>query len=96
MDGSSRSGSLDDATDRILSHLEDPRPTGPTEFNVRGLVNSFSRPQGDESNRLPLFNNPENGVTVVGIALVFPVSDSPATIEYVVGTVGPMPEEASQ
>lgn len=34
-------GSLDDATDRILSHLEDPRPTGPTQFDVRGLVMGY-------------------------------------------------------
>jgi len=31
-------GSLDDATDRILSHLEDPSLHGPTQFDVRGLV----------------------------------------------------------
>lgn len=30
--------SLDDATDTILSHLEDPRPTGPAPFRVQGLV----------------------------------------------------------
>ena len=30
--------SLDDSTDKILAHLEDPRPTGPTEFRVQGLV----------------------------------------------------------
>jgi len=34
-------GSLDDATDRILSHLEDPRPTGTVEFDVRGLVMGY-------------------------------------------------------
>lgn len=34
-------GSLDDATDRILAHLEDPRPTGPAEFDVRGLVMGY-------------------------------------------------------
>ena len=33
--------SLDDATDRILSHLEDPRPAGPVEFSVRGLVMGY-------------------------------------------------------
>jgi hypothetical protein len=30
--------SLDDSTDTILSHLEDPRPSGPTDFQTRGLV----------------------------------------------------------
>jgi hypothetical protein len=34
-------GSLDDATDRILAHLEDPRPTGPEQFDVRGLVMGY-------------------------------------------------------
>lgn len=34
-------GSLDDATDRILSHLEDPRPQGPGQFDVRGLVMGY-------------------------------------------------------
>ncbi|MBX9791400.1 MAG: Z1 domain-containing protein [Pirellulales bacterium] len=31
-------GTIDDATDKILAHLEDPRPTGPNEFRVQGLV----------------------------------------------------------
>lgn len=30
--------SLDDATDKVLAHLEDPRPTGPAQFRVQGLV----------------------------------------------------------
>src|SRR5262249_23324187 len=30
--------SLDDSTDKILSHLEDPRTTGPMAFRVQGLV----------------------------------------------------------
>lgn len=30
--------SIDDSTDRILAHLEDPRTSGPDEFEVRGLV----------------------------------------------------------
>jgi hypothetical protein len=34
-------GSLDDATDRIISHLEDPRPQGPAQFDVRGLVMGY-------------------------------------------------------
>ena len=33
--------SLDDATDLVLSHLEDPRPSGPAEFRVRGLVMGY-------------------------------------------------------
>lgn len=34
-------GSLDDATDKILSHLEDPRPAGPAQFDIRGLVMGY-------------------------------------------------------
>jgi hypothetical protein len=30
--------SLDDSSDKVLSHLEDPRSTGKQEFRVRGLV----------------------------------------------------------
>lgn len=52
-------------------------------------ISPASRPRADTQNRLPLFDDPEcEGVTVVGIALVFPSSDSAATIEYVVGSVG--------
>lgn len=31
-------GSLDDSSDKVLSHLEDPREQGPVRFLVRGLV----------------------------------------------------------
>src|ERR1043166_7669903 len=33
--------SLDDSTDKILAHLEDPRPGGPTAFRVQGLVMGY-------------------------------------------------------
>jgi hypothetical protein len=52
-------------------------------------ISPNSRPRNNEGNRLRLFDNPErDGCTVLGIAIVFPVSDSAATIEYVVGSVG--------
>jgi hypothetical protein len=52
-------------------------------------ISPFSRPPADEGNRIPLFDDPErDGVTTIGVAIVFPVSDSSATIEYVVGSVG--------
>lgn len=52
-------------------------------------ISPNSLPRNDEGNRLPLFDQPErDGCTVVGIAIVFPVSESAATIEYVVGSVG--------
>ncbi len=52
-------------------------------------ISPNSRPRNDESIRLPLFIDPErDGCTVLGIAIVFPASDSAATVEYVVGSVG--------
>jgi hypothetical protein len=52
-------------------------------------ISPASRPRAGTKSRLPLFDDPERGgVTVAGIALVFPSSDSAATIEYVVGSVG--------
>ena len=52
-------------------------------------ISPFSRPRAITQTRLPLFDNPaRDGMTVVGIAIVFPASDSAATIEYVVGSVG--------
>jgi hypothetical protein len=52
-------------------------------------ISPHSRPRDAMQNRLPLFEDPgRDGVTVVGVAIVFPNSDSAATIEYVVGSVG--------
>jgi len=52
-------------------------------------ISPYSRPRSNEGTRLPLFDNPErDGVTVLGVAIVFPVSDSAATVEYVLGSVG--------
>ena len=46
-------------------------------------ISRFSSPRENSEKRIPLFENPErDGCTVVGIALVFPASDSAATIEY--------------
>lgn len=54
-------------------------------------ISPASRPRGGTQSREPLFNDPATGLTVVGMALVFPASDSAATIEYVVGSVGTPP-----
>jgi hypothetical protein len=52
-------------------------------------ISRFSSPRGNSEARVRLFENPErDGCTVVGIALVFPASDSAATIEYIIGSVG--------
>ena len=55
-------------------------------------ISANSRPRNDQGSRIPLFDNPErDGCTVVAIAIAFPASDSAATIEYVVGSVGELP-----
>lgn len=70
---------------RALRRQRDPR---------QGLlllypISPYSRPRAGIQSRFPLFDDPDHdGVTVLGLALVFPVSDSAATIEYVVGSVG--------
>lgn len=52
-------------------------------------ISPESSPRAGTQSRLQLFDDPaRDGITVVGIAIVFPASDSAATIEYVVGTVG--------
>jgi hypothetical protein len=52
-------------------------------------ISKLSRPRANSKNRLSLFEDPgRDGVTVIGVALVFPASDSAATIEYVIGSVG--------
>src|SRR5262249_26472674 len=51
-------------------------------------ISRHSRPRRGSTGRLPLFENPErDGRTVVGIALVFPLSESDATLEYIEGSV---------
>lgn len=47
---------------------------------------------GDESTRVPIFENAETGTDVIGLAVVFPRSTSAASREYVTGTVGSEPE----
>lgn len=52
-------------------------------------ISKLSHPRDNAKNRLPLFEEPgRDGVTVIGVAIVFPASDSAATIEYVIGSVG--------
>lgn len=51
-------------------------------------ISKFSFPRKGSLARVPLFENPErDGRTVVGLALVFPASQSDATLEYVEGSV---------
>lgn len=52
-------------------------------------ISPESRPRAGTQSRVPLFDDPaRDGLTVLGIALVFPHSVSDVAIEYVVGSVG--------
>lgn len=52
-------------------------------------INKNSEPRANSELRRRLFDDPErDGCTVIGAALVFPASDTAATIEYIVGSVG--------
>jgi hypothetical protein len=57
-------------------------------------ISKMSEPRTNSEKRIPLFEHPErDGCTVIGMALVFPASDSAATIEYIVGSVGELREQ---
>jgi len=57
-------------------------------------INKNSAIRAGSELRRPLFDNPErDGCTVIGAALVFPASDTAATIEYIVGSVGEWQEQ---
>jgi hypothetical protein len=43
----------------------------------------------EDSTRVPIFEDPERGQDVIGVALVFPKSESAAAVEYVTGAVSP-------
>lgn len=51
-------------------------------------ISRYSRPGPSARKRKRLFDRPEEGVTVIGVALVFPYSTTSATIEYFAGSVG--------
>src|SRR5258706_3931608 len=52
-------------------------------------ISKHSSPRANSEKRTRLFEDAErDGCTVVGLGLVFPASDSAATIEYIVGSVG--------
>ena len=50
-------------------------------------ISPYSRPRNKTSFRKKLYENPDEWGTILGICLIFPASDSAATIEYVVGSV---------
>ena len=53
-------------------------------------ISKYSQPRKTSSGRFqrrrPLFDEPEQGVTIVGFAVSFPYSESAATVEYVSGS----------
>jgi hypothetical protein len=48
-------------------------------------ISPNSQPRPNSTKRVSLFENPAEGVPVIGVALGFPPSDSAATVEYVTG-----------
>ena len=46
-------------------------------------ISPNSRPRAGSTKRIPLFDDPDQGAAVIGLALGFPPSDSAATVEYV-------------
>jgi hypothetical protein len=58
-------------------------------------ISPFSKPKANTRNRVDLFDDPKEEITVLGVAVVFPESESAATIEYVVGSVGSVGREGS-
>lgn len=69
------------------------RQRDPREGLLMVFPISAKSPVGKNAiNRVPLFDDPAKGETVVGIAVSFPHSESAATVEYVAGPTG-RPEE---
>jgi hypothetical protein len=46
-------------------------------------ISANSQPRANSTKRIPLFDDPDQGAPVIGIALGFPPSESAATVEYV-------------
>lgn len=51
-------------------------------------ISRYSKKKKDSTTRLDLFDNPDDGMTVVGLSAVFPFSTSEATIDYLQGPAG--------
>jgi len=48
-------------------------------------ISRYSTPGANAKNRIRLFDDPDRGRTVIGVAISFPASESAATVEYVTG-----------
>lgn len=76
--------------DRIRDALLAQRDVDSGALLVIYPISRHSRPrssQADTGNRRDLFDDPQTGETVVGLAIAFPPSESAATVEYVAGSV---------
>jgi len=51
-------------------------------------ISRFSKKKEDSTTRRDLFDNPGDGATVIGLAAVFPFSNSEATVDYLQGPAG--------
>jgi hypothetical protein len=49
-------------------------------------ISRYSKRRANSTERIDLFDDPELGVSVIGLALGFPPSKSVASVEYVAGS----------
>jgi len=74
---------------RLGDALRSVRPAGEGLLLIYPISRGSRPDREDDPERMPLFDNPDgDGVTVIGIALSFPCSDSAAAVEYVAGPAG--------
>ncbi len=77
--------------ERQLLRARDKREGALLIYPISRLSGHTRRPP---AGRLPIFSEPDQGIDVIGLAIAFPASDSAATIQYVVGSVGAVPRAA--
>jgi Z1 domain-containing protein len=83
-------GLLPGRTGENLRYVRDERQGALLVYPIsRFSGHGRSPPATDESSdRVPIYEDPRAGEDIVGVALVFPASESAAAREYVTGTVG--------
>ncbi len=55
-------------------------------------ISRYSKKKKESTTRRDLFDDPDRGTTVIGLAAVFPFSSSDATVDYLQGPAGIVPE----
>jgi hypothetical protein len=73
---------------RTLRKLRDPREGLLLIYPISRYAGWRNGEWAVVDGREPIFATPETGEDIIGVALALPPSKSPATVEYVVGTVG--------